>query len=74
MENIKESLKRYTDHKIMTGSFLQAVLENNLFEAIGRADAYNQVRLKEICEYIYNELPSNCWGSKEIVTEWLSKK
>lgn len=71
MEEIKESLKRYVEYKIPTGGFLQSVLENNLFEAIARADDINRYRIHKICKYIYNKLPSNCWGSKSIVEEWL---
>lgn len=73
-ENIKESLNRYVEHHIPTGSFLNAVLSNDLFESFGRADSKNRENLFEICEYIYNEIPSNCWGSKEIVNRWLENK
>lgn len=74
MENIKHSLKLYVEHKISTGSFLEAVLSNDLFDAVGRADATNVKQLDDIVKYIYNELPSNCWGSREIVREWLINK
>lgn len=73
MRQIKASLKRYVENKIPTGGFLRAVLENNLFVAIGRADIQNRNKLHNICIYIYNELPSNCWGSKEKVEKWLNQ-
>lgn len=71
---ITGALDRYVNDRVETGGFLRAVLENNLFEAIGRADSQNQHRLREICQYIYNEIPANCWGSKKIVNDWLNKK
>ena len=71
MEDIKSTLARYVDHKIHCGGFLTAVLENDLMTAVGRADTQNVVRLHEICQYVYCELPSNCWGSREKVQEWL---
>jgi len=74
MQYIIESLQRYVEHRIPTGSFLRAVLENNLSEALGRADEHNRGRIFEIVQYVYNELPSNCWGSKEAVTNWLNPK
>jgi len=74
MQEIKESLKRYVDHGIETGSFLRAVLENNLSEAFSRADYINQTRLHEIVRYVYNHLPANCWGSEEKVKNWLNKE
>ena len=73
MEDIKASLDRYVNDKIPTGGFLEAVLSNNLVEAVGRADSNNIQRIPEIVKYIYNNLPSNCWGDKETVTKWLSK-
>lgn len=72
MEHIKESLKRYVENKTPTGGFLEAVLSNDLVGAIGRADSENINRLPEIVRYIYNTLPSNCWGSREKVVQWLN--
>jgi hypothetical protein len=69
--NIKEALRRWgaREHPFV-GDFLRAVLSNNLMEAVGRADGYNIRTLPAICSYVYNELPSNCHGSPEIVTLW----
>lgn len=72
-ELIKSSLNRYAKERIPTGSFLMAVLKNNLVEAICRADDDNRKDILEIVQYVYNELPGNCWGSPEIVKKWLSK-
>jgi hypothetical protein len=71
LQAAKESFKRYVDHKIPTGDFLRSVLENNLMEAVGRADDSSYTNLKEICQFVYMDLPSNCWGSPEIVRNWL---
>jgi len=71
---VKESLDRYVYHRIPTGGFLYAVLTNDLFEAVGRADDCNLACLPEICSYIYNEVPSTCWGSPEAVQLWLESK
>lgn len=72
MEEIKASLDRYVNHKIPTGGFLEAVLSNDLAGAVGRADSINIQRIPEIVKYVYNNLPSNCWGDSETVTKWLS--
>ena len=74
MEEIKDSLERYVKHRIETGGFLRAVLENNLFEVIARADVNNVNRIQTICMYIYNNLPLGCYGSKEKVEDWLQGK
>ncbi len=67
----KEALDSYVKDRIPTGSFLIAVLTNDLFKAFERADDNNMTCLKEICCYIYNELPMDCYGSVEKVKEWL---
>lgn len=55
------------------GSFVQAVLENNLMESFGRADMGNRMALFEICEYVYNDIPSACHGSREKVKDWIER-
>ena len=66
-------LKRYYYDKIPTGTFLRAVLENNLSQAILGADSENLKLIYEIVSFIYDELPENCWGSPEKVANWLNK-
>lgn len=72
MEDIKATLNRYVKDKIPTGGFLEAVLSNDLVGAVSRADSDNLQRIPEIVKYIYNNLPSGCWGDSETVTKWLS--
>jgi hypothetical protein len=72
-DTILESLDRYINHGIPCGSFLTACLENNLREAFGRADCNNSANLKNIVGYLYNEIPTNAWGSPEKVKEWLKQ-
>ncbi len=67
------TLKRYVEDGLPTGGFLRAVLSNNLFEAVMRADDWNSVVLKEIAQYIYWELPRESWGSEEIVDAWIEQ-
>lgn len=71
---ILEAINRYVEHRIPTGGFLQAVLENNLKEAVFRADKENSIPLKEIVNYIYWNIPFECWGSPEKVKKWLENK
>ena len=56
------------------GGFVMSCLENNLKLAVSRADGENVKALPEIVTYMYNELPCGCWGSPEIVSQWLHKK
>lgn len=66
-------LRRYADCGIEPGHFLRACLENNLREAVGRADPAAMAQLAVIVAYIYNEIPGNCWGSPDAVDAWLSQ-
>lgn len=69
-----DAIDRYVKDGIPTGSFLEAVLCNDLMESFGRADMGNREALFKICDYIYNETPSGCHGSPEQVQEWLKLK
>lgn len=62
---------RYVDNRIPTGDFLYAVLTNNLKDSFALADDENCRDLKEIVQYCYWEIPSECWGSPEKVRVWL---
>ena len=70
----KAALDRYVNDRIMPGGFLTAVLSNDLFGAVAHADRSNLEALTEIVKYVYNELPSGCWGSKDIMWRWVENK
>lgn len=69
-----EGLIRYRDKRIKPGSFMTAVLENDLIEAAARADVYHRRRLFEIVEWCTWNLPAQCWGSPKAVKDWLEKR
>jgi hypothetical protein len=52
------------------GQFLTAVIENDLREAIGKADDENIKILGAYIQFFYNHAPTGCWGSKEKVAQW----
>lgn len=66
--HIRESIDAYVKDGRQTGSFLEAVLANDLKEAIGRADEDNLDALPHIVCYLYNEVPSIAWGSPKKVS------
>ena len=71
---LQQGLLRYLDHGIEPGHFLTAVLTNDLFEAIGRADNQSLQVLPDICKFIYNHTPHCCWGSKEKVAKYKKRQ
>ena len=70
---IKESLQRYVVYGLDCGHFVEAVLRNDLIDAITRADAENLRLIHQIIIYCLNALPSTCWGTPEKVAEWKKK-
>ena len=67
-------LLRYIEHGISPGHFLTAILENNLQEAVSRADDENMANLPAYSAYLYNEAPAGCYGSPDICRAWMEKK
>lgn len=72
-ETTKETIDNYVSKGWKPGSFVRAVLENNLKMSFGCADSMNTACLKDIVKYCYNEIPFECWGSPETVKNWLNK-
>jgi len=66
------ALKRYVHHGILPGSFLQAVLKNDLREACGRADHIRKYTIWDYVAFCHNYIPAGCWGSPEAVADWVA--
>ena len=58
---------------IEPGSFLHAVICNNLGDAVARADDINGKCLREWVMFFYNYAPSLCWGSPSLAREWCER-
>ncbi len=69
-----EAMERYIKHGIIPGDFLQAVIANDLFLAVGRADKENERLIPAYVVYFYNKAPDDCHGSKEIMIAYSAKK
>jgi len=72
-ESLKGGMQRYIEHGIEPGSFLGAVLRNDLMGSFAHADMQNRYLLFDIANWLYNEAPSLCWGDKAKVKSWLEK-
>lgn len=69
---MREGTELYVEHGIVTGSFLRAVLENNLVNAYANADMTNTARMRDWAQWLYSEAPAPCWGSHREVGEWVA--
>lgn len=74
LEQAKVALQDYVEHGGPVGSFLTAVLQNDLLNAVNQADAEALAALKQIVAFVYWELPGPCWGSPQKVTAWRKRK
>jgi hypothetical protein len=63
-------LRRYIEHGIAPGSFLSAVLANDLRGAYEKADIVNQHALFNYVKFLYSYAPAGCWGSEENFKKW----
>jgi hypothetical protein len=73
-ETLRGGMQRYIEERSEPGSFLCAVLENDLRRSYECADEANYPRLYSIVRWLYNHAPAACWGSAEKVEQWLSEK
>jgi hypothetical protein len=72
-ESLRGGMQRYIEHRIEPGSFLAAVLENDLWRSCEYADEANYQRLHQIVRWLYNHAPAACWGSAANVEQWLDE-
>ena len=70
-EHMREGLAHYIMYGLRPGHFLQAVLENDLKEAVARADGHNAAALAGYVRFLYNGAPIMCWGTEELVNAWV---
>jgi hypothetical protein len=73
-DRMMPGIERYVEQRIIPGDFLQAVICNDLKEAVGRADDENMDNLPAYVAYFYNKAPSECWGSKEKMKRWVGEE
>ena len=72
--HIQDGMRQHVEHGHHVGGFLTAVLSNDLKESLGRADSECREKMFDIVSFLYNEVPSLCWGSEKKVKEWRDHK
>jgi hypothetical protein len=64
------SMKQYLEIGCPVGSFLQAVLSNDLKTACERADHINRYHLFDYILFLANNAPAIAWGSPDAYDYW----
>lgn len=72
-EHLRDGLRYYIEKHIPVGHFLTGVLASDLSVTVGHADPISKANLADIVIWLWNEAPSDCWGSPQAVTAWISK-
>ena len=70
-EHMKLAMTEYIESGRPVGSFLEAILTNNLKKAVANADDTNICIIPAYVKFLYNEAPSGCWGSPANYQHWL---
>ena len=73
-EHLRESIDAYVKDGRPTGSFLQAVIENDLARAVSLADDDNLGLIHVIVNYLHWECVSSCWGGERQYKKWIEAK
>ena len=68
--HMRQGYQLWIERGISPGGFGQAILCNDLKNAMGRADSINQKYITSTVAWFYNFAPSLCWGSFENVKNW----
>jgi hypothetical protein len=67
-------LRRYLTQGIAPGSFMEAVLSNDLMGALKRGDATNMHALPSYGAFFYNYVDSDAYGSPENYRDWITHR
>ena len=73
-EHMQDGAREYVERGLEPGGFMLAVLCNDLTLAFGRADTINAAAMAEWARWLWNEAPSQCWGSRTKVEAWIDAR
>jgi len=71
-EHLQGGLRRYVELGIPPGHFLQAVLRNDLRDAVNRADLTSLAGLSDIVKFLHCYAPSGSHGHQTAYGDWIS--
>lgn len=63
----------YIENGLEPGSFMRALLCNDLRGAIARADGMNIARIPHWVVWMENNLPGAAWGSAQNYENWIAR-
>ena len=73
-DHILPGLARYVTRGIVPGSFMRAMLCNDLAGAVNSADSDNIRKIPAIYGFFYQYIPSAAWGREDKLRKWVQSK
>ena len=70
-EYMFSGLELYVRRGVLPGSFLTALLRNDLHGSFRQADPTNSKLIREWVLFLQEHVQAMCWGSRERVREWV---
>ena len=70
-KGLVQALENYIKEGVPTSTFLNAVLANDLYEAVNKATPENLAALPAILQWLKENAPEGSYGSEAIYRRWL---
>lgn len=70
-EHTAEALENYFFYGYEPGSFVYAVLSNDLIGACTRCDHVNRDQIVQIVKWVIQRAPAGSWGNEQRVLNWI---
>lgn len=67
---VRQAIDKWATQAQKPGDFVCALLQNDLLGAYQRADPWSTKNMAAIVAYLWNEVPSDAWGSVERFEAW----
>jgi len=67
---MRRGARLYVEDGVIPGDFLTYIFKNDFVHAACHADDVNKYLLFTYAGFLYNEVPSGCWGSKTKMLKW----
>ena len=71
-ELLDATIHNYVLNGLSPGGFTTALLSNDLFVALARADYWNVSNLKRITDSVIHNLPIQSYGTYDKVNDWIN--
>lgn len=72
-EHMRDAARLYIEQGIPPGSFLQAVICNDLYAAFAKADHENRKAMLAWVRFFHFEAPAECFGTRADMQAWIAR-